>query len=1484
MPNQVGLALLGNITAPSINLSGGGFLGIGGQSANFTGPVNVNAGGLAFTNSAGGAGAILGGQVVLAANTVLDTRGNVGDIGSLASTATSASVINGLQGTAGTLTLGLDNVANVTFAGTISSPYPTGLLNITKIGTGVWTLTNNSTATNSGTLTVSDGGVTLNGSAGVVSFTNYTVQPGGTLLLDDSVNAVNNRLGGSTLTTTAAVLAPTNRALNMNGGNLTINGNLLANGNTVVNEAIGNIASLSGGGIITLNATGTGGVNLTIADIIGQSNNSSLLLRGDGLGTAAGSNVAAVSMVNPGGVASYTTNSVGGLSLLGGQGANGTTTKSIRPDILVDTTATGLGAGFLTVDTVTGLIRPLGSVAGELATTLTTSTSNTTNVGLSSVQSAAANVAANSITLQSGGGVVLSDVAGSPWGPAGLLTIDIKTANGVLALASSGATSFTSGQIQSSGNVTGDYNVETGATLTFNTAINSQNGFVKAGGGTLVLNGAYYTNTQAANTVTINGGTIQLGATVGANALFVQTTATTPAGTTLAVNNGTFDLNGNNQLVGVITTTNPLPYAGGTAANPFSVITNSSATAAVFSTNAAASVIGTVFSGNLSLDKSGNNTMSLSSAQTYTGATTIRGGNITLRDAGALASTAITANYAELTLDNTFTQDLNNRISASATVNLTGGALRINTTEDSRTENFGTIALNSGANLFYAAFYSNNGNTSAPTYNIANLTQSNNATLNIESPYSTALGNFTGANAHVYISQLNGAPFNASSMVDGIIAPWFVVSNTGNAFGWATYSNTAGVTLPNTNGTANYAGVLSNSSAVTDNSNTNASVAGITARTINSLASIGPGAATIIGMNTAADQLVIASGGILLNDSGAKTIAIQGGSLTAGSLNAASTLYLNSFVGTDTINSPIVNNGTGPLTLVRSGSATLNLTPQASVSVPFAASAAATTSLTVPSTTGLFVGMAVSGGLITANTTITAITGNVLTLSLATAANGTTAVTNQISFAPVTSTSAVGATTAGSNTVSILASNLPAGFTPAVGMILGSSVNLPGGDTITVVSLGTTDTFTLAQNATTTSAAASLVFNAMSNNYTGGTVVNSAVDTYAGGTTNLSGFAGSITIPGNLTINGGATVTEVANQGQIATTSAITINGSGTLNLVGTNRFSTTLAFNNSGGNATPTVAVGTLMDLSSTAAITAANDNTAFTNTISGTTLNFSSPTGTTINTSGLSGDDLIISAAIATNAVGTATPTGAAITKTGAGSLILPNANAASLTWVLSGGSVVVNNGTSLGVNATAGALTINNSVGLLGGTAAQTVALPIIFNAGSTLTLGGSSTLNQITLSGGVNLNGATPTIATAGLPTTDTISGVVSGAGGFIKAGPGALTLSNGGDTLTGAINVAGGLLTQGAANAFGSGNTGADYTIGSTAEININAFSLQIGSLSGGGILTNTGAAQTLTIGAGGNTTNATFSGALMAATAANLAVSKVGGNTQTLSG
>ena len=64
----------------------------------------------------------------------------------------------------------------------------------------------------------------------------------------------------------------------------------------------------------------------------------------------------------------------------------------------------------------------------------------------------------------------------------------------------------------------------------------------------------------------------------------------------------------------------------------------------------------------------------------------------------------------------------------------------------------------------------------------------------------------------------------------------------------------------------------------------------------------------------------------------------------------------------------------------------------------------------------------------------------------------------------------------------------------------------------------------------------------------------------------------------------------------------------------------------------------------------------------------------------------------------------------------------------------------------------------------------------------------------------MNNVSPSINVSAPVLTHTISGSVSGAGGFTKAGPGALTLS-GANSFTGNVGVNAGLLTLGNANAL-----------------------------------------------------------------------------------
>jgi len=1427
-PGQIGLALQGGLSGAAITKTGSGVLGIGGQSATYTAPINVNGGTLAISANL----ALVGGQVVLGSGTTLDTRGLTGTIGSLSSSNASAVVMNGLQGTAGTLQTGLDNTAS-TFAGIFNSPYPTGLLNITKIGTGAFTLTGNSTATNSGTLTVDTGSVVVN-STGQLGFSTYTLTPGGLLNLDNSGTAKNDRLGGQTLTTSLVTTAPTLRVVNMAGGQLSIKGN----SSTAVTEDLGTV-NLQGGGIITLNAANTGGVNLNLANFGTQNQPTSLLIRGDGLGQAAGPGIATLTVAN--------------VPLTGGQstGGNGTTTMSIRPDIIADASPTGLGTGFLVKDSSTQTYRPLDQ-ATELAPSITVAAQTTTNVGISSLQNITANASINSLTMLSGGGINSGVLANNPWGANGArLNIDIKNTGGILAF--SGNTGITAGQIQSSANDTLDFHVVGSSTvLNLNAPINSANGFVKSDDGTLILSQPQYLNGGVQSINGINGGTLKLAA--GPNTLYVLPTATVPTPQNLQVNNGTLDLNGNSQMVGSFSSTNPTPFST-------AVVTNTSATAANFIVANPANTsttFGGVISGNLSFYKqqSGNNrpTITFESANTYTGDTFVENGVLRLVDSGALTNTnSINLIYGTLQLDNTGLSDSTSRISSTVPINMSGGVFQISPSERIESQNVGTISVNQGYNEINISQYNNNSQTGSYTLNVANLTQANGGVLNFTTGQSFGS---TGANPHVFLSQVNGSAFSTTSLSNNIIGPWAVI----NGADWASYTATGGVTALAANGAAAYATNALTAGVVTDNISVTATVQGVTTRTINTLAIRNPGAATTVGLNSATDVLTVGAGGLLINSG--QTVAIQGGQLTAGATNTSAPLYIfSNGAGAQTINSQIVNNGTGVTSLVRAGGGTITLSPEIVdlvASVPNSG-----TTLTVPNASGLFIGMAVSGsGNIPANSVITNISGTTVTIN--NTLTGTAAATNQqVVFAPATST-ATSSTTAGSATVTM--GTVPAGFTPTAGMTIGGP-NIPGGTTITGVS-GTT--LTLSQPAIATGTTATLTFGALSNTYTGTTTNYGGSATF--GQLTLNGLPGSVVVPGDVVLSNAALV-ENTNQGQIAPTSNVTFESGGSLTLVGTNTLNS-LTWNVAGtSGGTPTATVGTLLNLTSATPINSNNDYIGVTPTIAGTTLNLANAGGSTITTSGLSLDNLIISAAI--TSAGT-------ITKAGAGSLVLPNANTAVLNWNLNGGTLILNNAAALG--AAGSTLVVSGNGAIEAGTATLTVAAPVTFNAGGNLTFAGVAPANQLTLSGAINLNGVAPTLTVSGAPLTDTITGVISGSGGFTKAGPGALTLTPAtANTFAGAVNISGGLLTLGNANALPAAIT-PDLTVSANGALNINGNSTSLGSLAGSGVVTSSTGTVVLTVGAGGNVNNTTFSGAITASTPANLGLTKTGTNNLTLTG
>ena len=370
-------------------------------------------------------------------------------------------------------------------------------------------------------------------------------------------------------------------------------------------------------------------------------------------------------------------------------------------------------------------------------------------------------------------------------------------------------------------------------------------------------------------------------------------------------------------------------------------------------------------------------------------------------------------------------------------------------------------------------------------------------------------------------------------------------------------------------------------------------------------------------------------------------------------------------------------------------------------------------------------------------------------------------------------------------------------------------------------------------------------------------------------TVSVTNAATLATITSSLTLSGGA---YFGGAGNLAINTGVisdggsgfgfTKFGSGTLTLGGANTFSGPVVLN--GG----------------TTVITAANN--LGNNSLPSNTLTFAGGTlqaGGTFNLGasrsvsiGLGGGTIDVTGAnnltvdgllSAIGISGTATAAGtASLVKTDTGTLTLTNTGngAVLVNTIVNGGTVSFGAATALG----------GGYIGLNGGTLLNTASTSTA--AAQVISLGSSS-------GGVVGLGG---TIAVAAGQTLTDVSAI---------NGPGSLTVGISGSTGTLKLNVAStyagsttvsfGTLQGGVASYLPAATA---LTVASGATLDMNAVATSIGSLSGAGTVTDTGAAAALTLGNLAGSLNSTFSGVFNSTTAANLTVVKNGGGTLTLTG
>lgn len=371
-----------------------------------------------------------------------------------------------------------------------------------------------------------------------------------------------------------------------------------------------------------------------------------------------------------------------------------------------------------------------------------------------------------------------------------------------------------------------------------------------------------------------------------------------------------------------------------------------------------------------------------------------------------------------------------------------------------------------------------------------------------------------------------------------------------------------------------------------------------------------------------------------------------------------------------------------------------------------------------------------------------------------------------------------------------------------------------------------------------------------------GTLTLAAANTYAGSTTIAGGIVRT-TVAGALpttalTVATGATLDVAASQtvGSLAGAGAITLSGGSlTAGALGTNTsFSGTIT----GGGGFTKVGTGTL-SLTGTNAWTGATSIADGTVNVTGNgrigsgALDVSN--GGLLNLNGiatsvgaLSGDGrvtigtdgrLTTTSAASTTFSGTLTGTRAELVKTGSGTLTLSgNANTFS-------GGTTINDGVVFVTNAGA----LSNTGGLTIG-------------AAGTFRIDADKTVGALTGSGAIQL-GANR--LTTGSAQNVTFAGVMSGTGGFTKAGTGTLTLS-GTNTYTGETALSGGTLlltgaVAGAASVSGGGTLGGTGSIAgvlTVADGTIAPGANGVGTLTLGGLVLGANSILAYDLGAPGN--------------------------------
>ena len=1273
---------------------------------------------------------------------------------------------------------------------------------LTQNSSSTLTLSGNNTYT--GATTINAGTLTLAGTSGAAGSGNVTIVGGALLQIDNSASTthINNISGaGNILHTAGAGITTTLAGTNTNTGSIqsTGGGTLLFSGAGALSS---NITGLSASGGSTLsfvdNSTstitlGNSGISLSTAKLSFDVDLSSST--SDRLVFAQAASLNGTNLVNINFLNSISSGQTWTL-LTATSGLNGTWS--------LGTYAPQTGYSFSLTSNTTSLWLT-AAASSSLAYWTGGNGSSWVDTNFSTTINGTASIDGSSLTTS-------SDVIFASTNAGNLTTtLGANYSINTLAISTPEVAINGSNTLNVTSSSSSAINVSAAGNTTINAGLAGSAGLLKSGAGTLTLNGS---NTYAGGT-TIAGGTVVVGSTTALGNSSSTITLNPLSGNTATIRSGVANL----------TISNAFALPSGTMA---------------FDTNSTNSTLSGNISGPGALTKIGLGILALNGSNTYTGATTIDAGTLTL--SGGLSGSSVTINGG--TLNQTSAGTI---AGTGTTLTLSSGNATLagaNTYTGATTINAGTLALSGGLS------------GSNVTINGGALNQTSVGTIaGTGTTFTLSGGNATlaGTNTYTGSTTINGGTLSVSAITNGGVAG--ALGNSTNAvgnlvLGGGTLEYTASGNSTDRNFTLT-AGTTSTISVT--NSSANLTISGASATTTGALTKAGSGTLILSGNNTYTGATTINAGTLQIGANG-----------TSGSLSSSSAIANNGSLVINRSDAVALGNiisGTGNLTKLGQGNLALsgNNTYTGVTTI-------SSGNMTISHSNAL--GSTIGGTTVSANAVLElqggiSVGAEALTLT-GTGIGDTGALRNMSgnnSYGGNITLAATGVRIGSASGILTLTGDLAGNnttvrFSAGSGIVLSGNLNLGTGSLLLdsgFLTLSGSNSYSGKTGLTGGTAYINSIKNVGAGASSLGAVTTAANGVIELGSNNTSGV---LVYTGNgdstdriIDLKGstGSATLDQSGSGTLRFTSDFTATGAGskTLTLQGSTAGIGEIAaavVNNNSTNTTSLTKNGT-----GTWILSGANTYTGATTINTGTLqIGNGSSTGTLSASSTITNNGTIVFNRSGTFTQGTDFANGISgtgnLTQAGAGNLIINAANSYT-------GVTTVANGT----------LTLSGSGTL--GTSTITIT-------GGTLDLGGQSLTNTFSsLTGGTISNGTLSNNGGNYALQNGTVSTNLAGTNGLVKTGNGTLTLT-GSNTYSGATTISAGNLSISSASALGStsginlaNNTALIYTGGSgnlTRAISVTGTTGSTGTIrnSGTGLLTLSGALSkngtTLTLAGGSN--------------------------------